>query len=463
MRKLKRLTRRLQHKTIYVLASAAVLFVLVNVGLFVYYHSRTYPNTRIVQTSVGNLTYAQLQAKLRSINLLPNSLKLTYNGQSQDVPIAKLGMSPDYSHIDSGAHQRFWLPIVNLLIHHDLATPVAIDSATFNKKATELGATFHQDPSNAHITLSNGRFGIAPEKAGYDLVVGSLRNKIITELQLGHVTITVPVKKITAATTAASLASTLKTLQNQLNSSLTYRYNGAAKKLSTKDISGWYAPSGNSYALSDSLIHDYLYSLGRSLGIYISGLSQITANSKNAVLTGKSLDVTLVPFTNVKTFSYCVAARGVDSSFLAAFMAKLSAVYHDPRGWTLDGQVHLNYATSGCSFTAWLSANNQMSSFGGLCGPQWSCRVGNNVVVNFDRWQSASDAWNSYGGSLDDYRSMVINHETGHWFGFDHKHCSGAGQLAPVMQQQSINLEGCKFNPWPLPSELANLRNMLAL
>ncbi|HVW34925.1 MAG TPA: DUF3152 domain-containing protein, partial [Acidimicrobiia bacterium] len=55
--------------------------------------------------------------------------------------------------------------------------------------------------------------------------------------------------------------------------------------------------------------------------------------------------------------------------------------------------------------------------------------------------------------TLAEYRAMVVNHETGHWLGFGHAFCSGPGQPAPVMQQQSMSLQGCAFNSWPLPSE----------
>jgi hypothetical protein len=62
---------------------------------------------------------------------------------------------------------------------------------------------------------------------------------------------------------------------------------------------------------------------------------------------------------------------------------------------------------------------------------------------------------------LRDYRHMVVNHEAGHFLGFGHANCGGPGQLAPVMQQQSINLQGCQHNPWPLQWERQRLASRL--
>jgi hypothetical protein len=84
----------------------------------------------------------------------------------------------------------------------------------------------------------------------------------------------------------------------------------------------------------------------------------------------------------------------------------------------------------------------------------WSCRVGRYVIINQDRWKDASPAWNAAHLALRDYRHMVVNHETGHWLGLHHATCPGPGRLAPVMQQQSKGLQGCRFNPFPTIHEL---------
>jgi len=158
--------------------------------------------------------------------------------------------------------------------------------------------------------------------------------------------------------------------------------------------------------------------------------------------------------SSVQTVTYSVMTRGVITADLAVFKADANETLNDSRGWARMG-VRFQEVASGGMFTLVLSQASQMTTFSATgCDTQYSCNVGRYVVINQDRWRGATPSWNDAGGSLRDYRHMVVNHETGHWLGHGHAHCSAAGQPAQVMQQQSINLEGCKFNPWPTASEL---------
>ena len=151
-----------------------------------------------------------------------------------------------------------------------------------------------------------------------------------------------------------------------------------------------------------------------------------------------------------RVYRYSVLGRGHVSD-LEAFAAAAAETYADPRGWNRGGTVRFERVAWGGDFTLWLSAGGEVATFGGACDGLWSCRNGRNVVINEDRWLGASPAWTAAGGNLRDYRHMVVNHETGHWLGLGHVACASPGSPATIMQQQSIDLQGCTPNPWPQP------------
>lgn len=154
------------------------------------------------------------------------------------------------------------------------------------------------------------------------------------------------------------------------------------------------------------------------------------------------------------TVTYSVTSHGTIRGNLQEFAQQANATLNDPRGWSQLDAKFVQVASGG-QFTLVLSQASLMTDYSAdACLPEWSCTVGRNVIINDDRWMGATNSWNQAGGSLRDYRHMVVNHEVGHWLGHGHSSCGGAGQLAPVMQQQSMDLQGCRFNPWPLPSEL---------
>lgn len=81
-----------------------------------------------------------------------------------------------------------------------------------------------------------------------------------------------------------------------------------------------------------------------------------------------------------------------------------------------------------------------------------SCRRGNQVILNADRWNRGPDVYHSsYEGALDEYRRYLVNHEVGHFLGKGHvqpANCTGSTR-APVMMQQTFGLRDCAINGWP--------------
>ena len=140
-------------------------------------------------------------------------------------------------------------------------------------------------------------------------------------------------------------------------------------------------------------------------------------------------------------------ATGVDPTAFATFV---DATLSDPRSWIGDGSVALQRVEAGGSARIVLATPGTTDA---MCAPlrtngTYSCGQGNTAVINLGRWNNGIDVWT---GPLEEYRHYVVNHEFGHVLGHGHKVCDGAGQPAPVMQQQTKGLDGCIPNGWPYP------------
>ncbi|WP_433283465.1 DUF3152 domain-containing protein [Micromonospora sp. CA-244673] len=130
-----------------------------------------------------------------------------------------------------------------------------------------------------------------------------------------------------------------------------------------------------------------------------------------------------------------------------------------PGSWVDSGRLRLQRVGPGSrsDFTIYLATRD---TAGRLCRaggidirvggvPYTSCRVTGKVVINLDRWRISVPHLVAAKLPLDTYRLYVINHEVGHQLGHHHEACPGKGRVAPVMQQQTLFLNGCRPNPWP--------------
>jgi hypothetical protein len=139
-----------------------------------------------------------------------------------------------------------------------------------------------------------------------------------------------------------------------------------------------------------------------------------------------------------------------------AFARAVQSTLSDPRSWGHGGamsfqRVGVAAAAAGrYDFKVALISPGSMEVFcpGVGTGGYTSCRYADRAVINLARWATAVP---DYQGDVATYRLYVVNHEVGHALGHHHESCAGPGQIAPVMQQQTLGLKGCVKNAWPYP------------
>lgn len=133
----------------------------------------------------------------------------------------------------------------------------------------------------------------------------------------------------------------------------------------------------------------------------------------------------------------------------------MERIFADPRGWTADGDSAFQRVSRGATdFVVKVATPGTVDDicgeFGLNTGGEFNCNVGDNVMVNLERWELATPV---YAKDVTAYRALIINHEVGHFLGQGHVTCPGKGKPAPAMMQQIKGMKGCAPNVWPHDSE----------
>jgi len=136
----------------------------------------------------------------------------------------------------------------------------------------------------------------------------------------------------------------------------------------------------------------------------------------------------------------------------AVFAATVMRILNDPRSWGGDGSMSFARTDGDAEIRVVLASPDKVDA---MCAPlnthgDYSCGRYGHAAINHTRWVQATGEYLQI-SDVTTYREYVINHEVGHLLGRQHVQCPGAGQRAPIMQQQSIEVAPCTANAWPFP------------
>lgn len=433
------------------------LSILANVAILLKYDGRALPNFQVGATDIGGKSYTEIDKMLQT-QTLPESIAITKGATSQNVKLANLGIAVDKTKTIEAVKDRPIMPILTLVVHHTVPLVLRSDTAKATQALTALDTAFSKAPTDKHVVFKNGAFTTEDAAAGYGFDEEATAKQAFKAIADGKTSANAVVKTLPKGSNDIDLATQVSGLQKQIQTKVTFAIGTQKVQPTASDMGSWYAPEGNTMVISDDLTAAYVDKISAKYGATAANRSDLQTAIKYVLTKNLNTNFRISTTAASKLRTYCTAVNGVPESELTDLIGKLAATYSDVRGWNNSGKIAFKHVESACDYKVVIAAPSLMTSYGAICDDYYNCQVGNNVIVNNDRWTSATDPWNKTGQNLETYRLLIINHETGHRLGFrDYNVCSGPGQPAPVMMQQSIDLMGCAFNVWPLQSELDKL------
>jgi hypothetical protein len=488
----------IQRHKLYVIIPICVVIVYGAIAALLYItDSKTFKGESTYSgISVENLSVDQAYEALAK-HLADTPVTIQAESSTLQTTADKLGAEVERSVVDEHLQQqRLWYSLFPFIYKKNFTLPLVAnqDILITTARSIELPAD-KKTPVDATVDYTDSKISILPESPGDGIATDPLFIELQRQLQEGtneillNATLTSVQPRVTKEALSKRLdeittilrkeytisdgtvnytiptATIAKSLYIDDTNQLKPSYSSAAAIIST---------ATQKFAVSPVAELSYSFASGKPNSVFQTGVvGKVVSNELELISQFQervaSADTTTLmavpsdtPFTSKtyviddvqkKVVTYTIDHWGSTSS-VAYFREKAAETLTSNKGWTRAGIAFIEVPSSS-DFTLVLAEGAELSRrYSPTCDGYYSCRVGNKVIINDARWQNATPVWPK---DISSYQNLVINHETGHWLGLGHYFCSEPGALAPVMQQQSIDIRNCTYNEWPLDYEIQKL------
>jgi hypothetical protein len=435
-------------------AAAFAVFVVGNFYIQFSFADKIYPGVRVGTVDVGGMTE---QAATKAIEAAAQSPVLdiqvgpaTYSTAGHDLGRPDVGRAVreamNKGHTTplpvAGLLQARWSGPVGLSYEMD-STAVAAYAKSLADKLVRL-------PADAVPLVAGSQAFVIPEKSGAKLNEAEIA-EAIAGVYGKSATLSLKTQTLKPLLETGAYAGDVQAAQAVMALNIRITVRRTATKVTPEQIGQWvvFAGPGKGIQVDGAKVSSFVRSLAGPFD-----RAAATAAIMSALQSKQDLDYAastrrstaapslpaLTPAGPAVTYKYCAdeSVRPVAKRVLA-----------ESSGWAMGGKVAFVEATD-CHFQFAVLRSDQMAAAATTCAGEVSCLSGSRLMFNSNNWALLPSGWS---GDLDSYRRELVNHETGHWLGFDHASCSGERDSTPVLSAPSVVIPGCSPNWYAVPAE----------
>jgi hypothetical protein len=448
------------------LAGLAVfsVFVLTNVVVQLAYSGRVFPGVKVGGVSLSGVAFGSESQMLAGSSKAP-SLTVRIGDSTYDagaVALAGGDTSRAVREAEAVGHSTP-LPLAGLveaLMSKPIEWHYEMDNTAVRAFAERVAADSTVTATPALPVVDNGQVFVIDEHHGYsvdpDKLVGAIRDgygktTVINFVGTDHAPLV----------TSGAIQSEIDDAQTMLSATLQVKVKTATYQPTAQEVGRWivFPSTGQSPDIDPAAVARYVSGISGSFDRAATVNAIVTAAraksdlSYTASVSHPTGNPTLAGLTpSVATMVYCV--RSDTPADADSLSQTAGGVLSSPTGWSLGGHLKWVLGEKDCNINLSISSVAEMSRLSANCVGLASCQSSSVLAFSSDSWRSTPKAWT---GSLATYRGELVNHEVGHWLGFDHGSCSQPTSK-PVLGVPAVVIPGCSPNWYVVTAQVPGVK-----